>query len=184
MRFVAGIDLSMTSTGIAKIFEDSVQTSNTTVQSKGKRADDLATRSGRLNALAQAVVEAVTGPTQRPDLVVIEAPSYGSTGASSWDRAGLWWLVVTKLHRLDIPVALCAPTTRAKYATGKGNADKAAVAAAAARLFPDVEISNSDEADALILAHIGAARAGYPVGALQRHHDALQSVHFPQEVAA
>lgn len=181
--FVVGIDLSMTSTGLAWV-DELGGAATWTVQSKGKRADDLATRSRRLVYLAAAVVGSMPGRTRfdlTVDLVVLEAPSYGSTGASSWDRAGLWWLVVTKLHRLDVPIALCAPATRAKYATGSGRADKAAVAVAAAHLFPSVEISNSDEADALILAHIGAAHAGYPVGALTRHREALKSVHFPAE---
>lgn len=177
---IVGIDLSLTSTGCATI-TPAGRAGTWTLQSAGHRGDNLATRSTRLADLAGRIVRGLPG---RPELVVLEAPSYGSTGASSWDRAGLWWLLVTKLHRLDVPVALCAPATRAKYATGSGRADKAAVAAAAARLFPDVAIDNSDEADALVLAHMGAVHEAYPVEHLARHREALKPVQWPWDTAA
>lgn len=177
---IYGIDLSMVSTGVARIRTDLIVTTNT-IGSVGKRADELSTRSRRITNLADEIVRPVI--SDEAVLVVIESPSYGSTGASSWDRAGLWWLVVTKLNAHNIAVALCAPATRAKYATGSGQADKAAVAAAASKLFPDTEIGNSDEADALILAHIGASYLHWDVGTLVRHRDAMQAVRFPSLIS-
>lgn len=162
---VIGIDLSLVSTGVATVLPGG-QAYTRSVTSTGKRDDSLADRVGRIRGLA----EDITDGAADCDLVVIEAAAYSrGAGSGSWDRAGLWWAVVQRLASRGVPVALCAPSTRAKWAAGTGKADKAAVAAAMARLFPDVEIANSDEADALALAHIGAVHAGYPVATLARH---------------
>lgn len=172
---IAGLDLSLQSTGVAQIYAGGAA-SCYSITSQGHRADTYDQRSARLRDVAGRIIN---GLYSRPQLAVVEAPSYGSTGGSAFDRAGLWWLVVSRLHRLDVPVAMVAPQTRTKYATGNGRAGKREVRAAAAALFPDTHISNYDEADSLILAHIGATQAGYPVDSLQRHHDALKAVHFP-----
>lgn len=174
-----GIDLSMTSTGLAQIGTNGI-VCTWTEESSGRRGDDVATRALRLADLAHRITALVYSDDAA--LVVIESPSYGSVGASSWDRAGLWWLVVSKLVACGVPVALCAPNTRAKYATGNGKADKAAVAGAVARLFPDVAISNSDESDALVLAHMAAVHLGWMNG-LARHHLSLGAVKFPELIS-
>jgi Holliday junction resolvasome RuvABC endonuclease subunit len=169
-----GIDLSLTSTGLARIYEDG-RAYTWSRTSTGKRGDMLTQRVTRIRRLTMDI----DNDTYDTDRVVIEAPSYGSRGGSTWDRAGLWWALIQLLVSRDLPVSLCAPATRAKWAAGTGRADKAAVAAAMARLFPNVEISNSDEADALALAHIGAVRAGYAVPTLARHDAAaMAKVHW------
>ena len=177
---VIGIDLSLRSTGIG-VITDTAEISCWSRESTGKRADTLAMRSDRLRALATGIIGSLTeaGTIRTAKLAVIESPSYGSKGGSSWDRAGLWWMIVDALHQARIPVALCAPPTRAKYATGSGRADKAAVAMALARLLPEADIVNSDESDALVLAHMGAAYLHYPVATLARHTDSIAAVHWP-----
>ena len=167
---IAGVDLSLTSTGVATI--TSTMTNVWTIPTKGKRADPLSDRGVRLRGIADQVLQL----TAAADLVVIEGPGYGAPGGSTWDRAGLWWLVVSRLQRLDVPVVVVAPTTRAKYATGKGNADKAAVAVAVAKLFPALEINNSDEADSLALAHLGAVGRGLFTASEARTAIAVQHV--------
>ncbi len=161
---IVGLDLSLTCTGLARIHPDG-QAYTWHITSTGKRGDTLTDRALRIHRMAGQILADIGDNDQ----IVIEAPSHGQPGGSTWDRAGLWWAVVSALHRRDIPVCMVSPTTRAKWATGTGRGDKAAVAVAMSRLFPDVELSNSDETDALALAHIGAVLAGYSVPTLARH---------------
>jgi Holliday junction resolvasome RuvABC endonuclease subunit len=160
-----GLDLSLTSSGVARLHPDGAGYT-WTIASTGHRNDTLTERADRIRITATAIVTDINDGDQ----VVLEAPSYGSTGSSSWDRAGLWWAVVTRLTARRIPLHLCPPSTRAKWATGSGRADKAAVAASMAKLFPAIEISNSDESDALALAHICAVHLGHQVPQLARHN--------------
>jgi crossover junction endodeoxyribonuclease RuvC len=165
MVTAVGLDLSLTSTGVAKLHPDGAGYT-WTIASVGHRSDTLTQRADRI----RITTAAITTDIHDDDEVLLEAPSYGSTGSSSWDRAGLWWAVVTRLTARNIPLHLCPPSTRAKWATGSGRADKAAVAAAITRLLTHIEVSNSDEADALVLAHICAVHLGHPVPHLARHN--------------
>ncbi len=153
---IIGLDVSLTGTGVAVLYRDGTAMTDTIV-TKGKREDTIRERDQRIDYIADRVSEWLSG---RPALVVVEGPAGARPGGSTWDRAGLWWrLVDMALNRA--PVGIVAPTARAKWATGRGNADKAAVAAAMARAYPDVELSTSDEADALVLAAMGAQRLGW-----------------------
>lgn len=185
---IVGIDASLTSTGIAMLNGDGVYT--TTRKSTGKRNDTIGQRSERLSKLADDIIDGFWDPfgnvprLNRAELVVIEGPTPGTRGGSVWDRAGLWWAVVSKLDCDRL--AIVAPSTRAKWATGNGRSDKAAVATVAARLCPDVELRNSDEADALVLALMGEhAMQG---DAWQHHtkyrYESLLKVAWPTAIAA
>jgi crossover junction endodeoxyribonuclease RuvC len=101
---------------------------------------------------------------------------------SQHDRSGLWWLVLDPVHWdgrardvVEVP-----PTCRAKYATGKGNAPKDAVLAAAIRRFPDWDITGNDVADAVILAAMGARHLGHPIDQMPAAHlTAMAAVRWP-----
>lgn len=165
---VVGLDPSLRRTGLARIVVDSTRTGplsfryrcvvETDVRpSTGRQRDTLDQRNARLTGIARDVVDWSTPA----DLVVIEGPSYGSAvSASAWDRAGLWWRIVAALARRDVPVAVVPPRTRARWATGNGNADKAAVHEAAARLWRPLWTptyrNDDNESDALVLASMGA----------------------------
>ncbi|MFC4912555.1 hypothetical protein [Actinomadura gamaensis] len=164
---VIGLDVSLTSTGIA------IGHRLTRVTSTGRKADSLAVRCGRLRQLA----DQIDAQVRDVDLVVIEQPAYSRSQGSAHDRSGLWWLVVDRLHGRGIPVAEVAPTSRARYAAGRGNAGKDEVLAAAIRRYPDVPISGNDEADAYILAAMGLDHLGHPpVVVPQTHRAALDKV--------
>lgn len=163
---IVGLDLSLTCTGIATILPGGwVQTA--AITSRGKRDDTLAQRAQRIRDLADRIFD-YTPPGHVE--VIIESPSHGQPGGSIWDRAGLWWLIANRLIECHVPVHHAAPTTVKKWIAGKGNADKGAVAAAVQKLFPDLTIGTSDEADALALAHIAAVRAGYSVPTRAGHN--------------
>lgn len=177
---VVGLDLSLTSTGVAVVDDDPLRTQPmvtvSRVTSSGRTGATLDERCQRLRVLRQKVCEAA-----RPaDLVVVEGPSFGQhRQGGQHDRAGLWWLVVAALQG-NAPVVEVPPSVRAKYATGAGNAGKDAVLAAVVRRYPDVEVRSNDEADALVLAAMGARHLGRPIDALpQVHLQAMGKVHWP-----
>ena len=182
MQRIAGLDISLTASGIGIITRrvDGTCTAATTViTSRGTRADTLTDRNVRLIEIRNELVHATGTST----LVVIEGPSFGSKGASPLDRYGLWWLTVTALLGVGVPVATCPPSTRARYATGAGTSSKAGVALAMARLWPQWRASSDrtadDEADALTLSHAGAVWSGWDVPTLQRHRDVLPAIAWP-----
>lgn len=156
---VVGLDLSLTSTGIAYVYP-SGRGVTARVTSKGKAGATLDQRYARLQHIASSVTELIRGDL---DLVVIEAPAMSRTTGHQHDRSGLWWLVVSWLRGHSIPVAEVAPTARAKYATGRGNAAKDDVLSAVIRRYPHVDVNGNDEADALILAAMGARWLGQPL---------------------
>lgn len=182
MERIAGLDLSLTSCGVGVITRrgDGTCIANcSTFTSRGKRDDGLPERAARIADLAAGVVRHAANA----ELVVIEGPSHGSRGGSPLDRHGLWWRVAAELIGRGVPVAVCAPATRAKFAAGSGRADKAAVSSAVSRLWPDLSVANADEADAVALAHAGAVRLGWDVVTLERHRDALWAVRWPDGLA-
>jgi crossover junction endodeoxyribonuclease RuvC len=156
---VLGLDLSLRSSGVACLTRDAGWTA--TIETTGRRADPYPTRWKRLDNIARAIKSHIRS-NDAPALVVIEGPALGMPGGSTWDRAGAWWLVVDYCHRLNYPVAVAGPRTRAMYATGNGNADKTAVVAATRRAFPWFD-GDDDEADALQLAAMGRRYLDAPV---------------------
>jgi crossover junction endodeoxyribonuclease RuvC len=168
---IVGIDPSLTSLGLARIawrepaerphqFADSGElvvpapgwlAETWSRSTTGKARAAIADEDARITHLAADAAEFCL-PC---DLAVIEGPSMHSRGGKPWERAGLWWRIVHRLVANGVPVLQFAPTSRAKWATGSGKADKAAVSAAMARMWPDADIRNSDEGDALALASIG-----------------------------
>ncbi|WP_435070440.1 hypothetical protein [Amycolatopsis thermoflava] len=179
MTRVVGIDPSLTGTGLATITSADGPAVRV-VGTKPTPNPTLTDRDMRLELITHAVETVAAGA----DLVVIEGPalSRGAT-AHTWDRAGLWWRIVNRLHARQVPLAVCSPSARARWAAGKGNASKAAVVAAIARMWPDVELVDDNAADALALATMAAQRVGLAVP-LARHRDALDSVEWPAALQA
>ena len=166
---VAGIDVSLTGTGIATLG------GTTLITSTGRRADSIAQRRTRI----KGIVDRVLIEIGVVDLAVVEGPSHHSVGVSVWDRAGLWWRIVDRLCAEDIPVAVMPPTSRAKYATGSGAARKAAVMEAARHRYGAV-LDNDNEADALILRAAGLDWLGQPLAEVpDGHRAALAGCQWP-----
>ncbi len=157
---VVGVDLSLRSTGIATAERCHLV----------KPAAGL-TPVRRLRVIRAAIAEHCTGA----DLVVIEGllPAAATpNSAYANERAGAWWLVVERLDALGHRIAAAAPQTRAKYATGRGNASKDEVLLAAAKRWPLREFRGNDEADALWLAALGHEALGDPIVQLPDSHRA------------
>lgn len=161
---VIGLDLSLTSTGIALI-ENGRLTDVGNVKSKGRKTDTYADHLKRIDMIVDDVV-LFWYRENLPDLAVLESPSYGSRFGSAHERAGLWWATYAALSVAGIPIATVAPPTRAKYITGDGRAKKDVVLAHAIEAYvrdSGPRITNDDIADATGLAAMGARHLGEPV---------------------
>jgi hypothetical protein len=170
---VAGLDVSLTGTGIA------TQGGTTLISTTGHRKDTIVQRRTRLKGITDDVLTAVG----IVDLAVIEGPSHHSVGGSVWDRGGLWWLIVDRLCARDIPVAVMPPMSRAKYATGNGGSRKAAVMEAAQSRYGAI-LDNDNEADALVLRAAGLDWLGQPLADVPAgHRAALAGCEWPERAA-
>jgi len=183
---IVGIDPSLTGTGVAVVDTDdrlAIETHTIVTKPDGTSLD---ARLARLRHIMREVdrhvlqVDDEASPVAH--LVVIEAPSLGQgRQGGTLDRHGLWWLLIDRLHNLGRPVAIVAPAARAKYATGKGTASKEAVLLAVERRWPQADVANNNEADAVVLACMGADAYDAPIGDIPRANaDALSKVDWPE----
>lgn len=159
-RYIIGLDVSLTGTGIAAL---DVHTGAllTAVHASPTPADDaLGAHVNRHRNLTDGIVNQVLDSD--PVLVVIEDLQFSvKEKDSSLTRRGfLWWAVVEGLCRGGAPVVRVAPQLIKQLATGKGNASKSEVAAAYAVAWPDAVRGKNlqDRADAAFAAALGAAR--------------------------
>lgn len=113
-------------------------------------------------------------------LVVLEGYSYASRGRASISLGELGGVVRLALFEAGVPVVVIPPSSRAKYATGRGNAGKDAVLAEAIRRLGYAGHS-CDEADALWLLAMAADRYDLPgkVMVPKTHRAALSGVTWP-----
>lgn len=183
---ILGVDPSLTSTGEAVIWSGKnrppaiatrrIESAPPKRARGDKRPATLPERAARIRAIASDATSAFA-----PDLAVVEAPSYGSQGASTWDRAWLWGNIVHRLLDSGVPVAIVPPATRALWATGSGKAGKSPIAVHMSRMWPDLDPDSvsDDEWDAVALASIGAQKLGVLPVELQRHRDQLAKITWP-----
>jgi crossover junction endodeoxyribonuclease RuvC len=164
-----GLDLSLTSTGVVIIDNAGpiLDIRTHRIRTAGKEDAPLADRQRRLMRIQTEINELFPWDGEQTGLVVIEGPSFGQARQrGTFDRAGLWWLVVDMYLSSPLPgnqLAEVAPSARSRYATGKGNAAKDQVLAATIRRYPQVDVDGNDIADALLLAAMGARQLGWPI---------------------
>lgn len=165
---VVGVDLSLKCNGFADLWGTYAVKTLPRVMREGGAA--------RLDWLTSQLARRMV---RRPDLAVIEDYAYGTSNNGTaaiheWGGVARLWL-----HRHGIPYVLVSPTTLKMYATGKGNAPKDDVFAAALRRCPDIQ--NNDAADAWWLWQMAAAHYDL-TGAIpmpEQHRRALEKVEWP-----
>ena len=158
-RRVIGIDLSMTSTGLAVIANGVIVTR--TVKSKPD-AGTLRSFLARSALVAKQIDQAVMFTPN--DLVVIEGMAFAAKSASLDKIHAHWWKVVETICELvDQEPVVITSGQRCKYSTGKGNSKKDIVLAAVIKRYPQADPAGNDEADAVIFAAMGARHLGHPV---------------------
>lgn len=177
MTVVMGLDLSLASTGVA-VTRGSGPITTETLETKGKTKDGYPEREARIFRVLGLVAAAIPFDV---DLIVLEAPAYGSNTPGTWDRGGLWWGVVMGIRGFGHPLALVPPANRALYATGKGNANKPTVMASAITRYGSTCVMHNDnEADAVVLAAMGQHWLGSPPAAVPpRNQTALDGCLWP-----
>lgn len=163
MPRVVGLDLSLTGAGIARIATTNEGWVADVREHGTKPAGKVpADRAARLRALTQPIIGWCAGA----DLVAIEEPAYSQTTGQQHDRSGAWWLVVSRLIGLGIPVAEVPNNYVKQYSLQKGggkNTGKDFVLAATIRRYPTVNIRTNNEADSFILAAMAARHLGHPI---------------------
>lgn len=155
---VAGVDPSITGTGIA------VVTGHRGMVPLTERIRTTPDDGPLLHRMRYVVAETFSTVADA-EVVVIEGLSLGSKGSATRDLAGLWWMLVNALttkERLQPRrrVAVVAPGTLKKWATGSGRATKAEVRDHVTRRWPLAGRISYDEADALALASMGLHHVG------------------------
>ena len=176
---VLGIDTSLTATGLARI--DFVRPSaelaergntpgwthviSTATVGAPKPTKDRSKQAMcvRVNALIDQIEGCFSAPGETPDAVGMEALAYGARGDSAWVLPWVFGRVIELTVEYAVPLYIVGTTARAKFATGKGNADKDTVLLAAARQFPQAELRNNNEADALIVGAVVCQKLGRPI---------------------
>jgi Holliday junction resolvasome RuvABC endonuclease subunit len=143
MNDALGLDLSLTSTGTA------INGATGRVHFKERGYE-------RLALIRDAILGIVL--VHQPAIVVAEGYSFGSPQQAHY-IGELGGVVRLALWEHGIPFAVVPPTCLKKFATGKGNAKKDEVLAAAIRTFGFAGCQN-DEADAWILREMGLAYMG------------------------
>ncbi|MEV7871459.1 Holliday junction endonuclease [Streptomyces sp. NPDC088124] len=168
---VVGLDLSITATGIA--YRDG---STGTISGPSEHGDR------RLLTIEQAVTIALGGPDiglgPLPDLVVLEdLPTHARAAGITGMVHGV---VRALLLRRGVPYVTLTPATLKAYATGKGTADKTAMALAAYKRSGGSEFTDDNQCDAAWLRWAGLDWLGAPevtVPAAQR--DRLNKANWP-----
>lgn len=164
---IAALDLSLTQTGWAR--------GNGTTREVGTLRTAQLRGMHRLRQIQQEVMRLATGA----DLVVIEGYSFGAKGNAVVSLGELGGVVRLSLHVAGIPYVEAPPSTLKKYLTGKGNAPKEAMLAAAIRRLGYAG-SNHNEADALALLHAGLDAYGQAWATLPAAQtDALKALEWP-----
>lgn len=157
---VVGLDLSLTSTGVATVTATMTATERVTPP-RG------CTGTARLRHIRDAVTNRVAGV--RPDLVTVEGYSYGSRVTHAHSLGELGGVIRLALTETGVHWVAIPPATLKRYATGRGNADKHEMVAAAIRRLR-YDGSSPDEADALWLAHAGHHLLGHGLVDLPKTH--------------
>ncbi|WP_166791260.1 crossover junction endodeoxyribonuclease RuvC [Cryobacterium sp. Hh7] len=160
-RRVIGIDLSMTSTGLAVIANGIIETHTVTSKADAGTLRSFIDRSERIAHQIDEVVQ-----FHGTDLVVIEGLIYHGKSSSLDKINAHWWMVVKFIcEYVDQEPVVVNSSQRCKYATGGASAKKDIVLAAVIKRYPQADPKGNDEADAVIFAAMGARHLGYPVEA-------------------
>lgn len=166
---VIGLDLSLTSTGIA----GDGWTANVRTKTRGD---------ARIRILQIEIADYI----KAADLVVMEGPSFGHIGPRNpEDLSGLRVIVRQYCYRHHIPYAVMPPSCLKVYATGNGRASKDGVRAAIANRYGQTTEgpAKDDEADAYVAMAAGYDWLGQPLKAVpESHRRGLTGCKWPESL--
>ena len=179
MKHVIGIDPSLSATAVIVLDESGECVHKVTF--KSDPASGVLGRVIRYVGVSAQLEDLLE--KYEPEICCIEGYSMGSNmaGHSSIIEHGYEIRRRLALFSPDISIYEIPPTTLKKHATGKGNADKSAVVAKMARLFPELEFKTNDETDAAALAMFALQIAGYAGPENDAQRGSLAAVIGPKE---
>lgn len=203
MTRVAGIDPSLTSSGVTVLTDDPADLSYRLpakppregcvwpavlrcVGIDGHESDGWLERNRRIRAVANGV-RAIIKAHMPIDLAVIEGPLPRTTHFFSYgDRFALYHIIYGHLDALGIPVATVGNQHGHQFVTGMGRVseDKHEVIEATAAWWPGtIPIANHDLGDAVGLGMMGVMHLGLttPFRPAGRHYNAVYAVTWPGE---
>lgn len=167
---VVGLDLSLTSTGVA-----------------GDGWTDKIRTKTRGDARIRILIIEIADYIKAADLVVMEGPSFGHVGPRNpEDLAGLRVIVRQYCYRHHIPYAVIPPSSLKVYATGNGRAEKGEVRSAVADRYGHLTEGPAryDEADAYVAMAAGHDWLGKPLKVLpESHRRALAGCQWPDSLS-
>jgi crossover junction endodeoxyribonuclease RuvC len=142
-----GLDISLTSTG----YSIDGSTGLIKVNSRGAQ---------RLHEISQAVLNMCS--EYSIDTVILEGYSFASRNSQAHSIGELGGCIRMRLWENTIPYVEVPPTSRAKFATGKGNAGKTEVISSISSKTGMVFSGSGadDECDAWVLEQMGLAQLG------------------------
>lgn len=144
---ILGLDISLTSTG----YSNHGFTSLIRVKSRGPE---------RLHQISSTVIDACI--EYEIDAVILEGYSFASRNSQAHSIGELGGCIRMRLWENNIPYVEVPPTSRAKFATGRGNAGKTEVISAISSKTGLVFSGSGadDECDAWILEEMGLTQLG------------------------
>jgi len=142
-----GLDLSLTSTG----FSTNGITGRISTPTKGAE---------RLYLISNNIISLIK--EHAINVVIIEGYSFASSNSQAHSIGELGGCVRMRLWENEIPFVDVPPTSRAKFATGRGNASKAevisSISAKTGKVFAGK--GSDDECDAWVLEQMGLTHLG------------------------
>lgn len=168
-RRVVGVDLSLSSAGVATYPDIGAKT----VGEGGITKMSPLPRFRALQRLVRDIYRGATldaqGEQEERSLVVIEGLEAGQGNARAGgqsERAFAWWWLVGLALDTGHDVVMVNPIHLKVYATGRGDADKAAMLAAARSLTVEFPLrGDHNRADAALLVAVGRRFVGRPIDA-------------------
>lgn len=159
-RNVVGVDPSLTSTGISVIAETGELVGSHRIKSKAV-GDLIANRMDRLTIILSRFAQIVSAA--KPEVICIEAYSFGSSGGKSWDRIELGGILRYWCHNNGFKMFEVAPSRLKKWACGNGAAEGKIPIVNALNKRYSVEFNSDDEYDAYALGQMAFQLAGFVV---------------------
>lgn len=115
--------------------------------------DHLGIRQQHFAAWSRKVISLV-----KPNSIIVERFGHFESFAAVEICVGFQAIVLASASWAKIPVERVSPSELKKWATGKGNADKAAMRKAAMAMNPALLTANGDEIDAYLMIALAMAR--------------------------
>lgn len=178
---VVGLDLSLTHSGVVS------HHFSETVTVLPKKNANLAEKAERMLKVETEVAASIF-KNGRPDLVVIEEPLVGVNRKTSMESAGCWWLMVSYLTQVGLPVGKVSASCLKRFILGKkpkkteSESTKIDVMREVLNLrLEGWDIRTDHEADAFVLYAMGMAQFAEPVWKLTADQKlALEAAVWPE----